>query len=294
MSSTFLTPAAGRQQADRRQGRLAPLPQPGPVLAARLFVWRDCSPCRGVVSTPTGQATSTCWALVGPLRVLAQGFFDVIDFRSHLVSIIAIFFASPSASPWAPARSRRTSTDPHQQVGEAAQDTQELRQQVTDQERQSTYARHSTAGWSGAHHRPPAGRARRAGRAAWCAQRGVVGPSATACGRWRERAGDGVRHERWPTPTRARCSTPWPTELVSEGTTLPECDGYDREAALLDGALVSIDPTGAASVTAPARPRHLAPGRRSSALAGLGEGFVTVEGDPTGPAHSRSWSPAPR
>ena len=67
-------------------------------------------------------------------------------------------------------------------------------------------------------------------------------------------------------------------QLVTEGPTLPEGNGYDRGAALLAGAVATADPALAAASGTAGDPQ-------AAVLAGLRDaGVIDVEGDPAGKA----------
>src|SRR5690606_24498715 len=88
-------PAAGRAEADRREGRRPALPPPGAHLAsAAVPRLRLPGPDRGDRGQPdrAGVARGARRPL-GRLRLLATGTVLVIDFRYHVISIVAIFLA---------------------------------------------------------------------------------------------------------------------------------------------------------------------------------------------------------
>ena len=90
-------PAAGGRQARRRQGRQPALPQPDlrrrhcSLLVAATLVTMVVAIV--VLAGGQGLAETVVARLVERLRLLADRTLHVIDFRYHLVSIVAVFLA---------------------------------------------------------------------------------------------------------------------------------------------------------------------------------------------------------
>lgn len=213
----------------------------------------------------------------------------MIDFRSHLVSIIAIFFAlAVGIALGAGPLKENVDQTLTSQVGELRQDNQDLRQQVTELERAGDYRE----AFDGRIEPVLTAGQLQDVRVALVA---LPGASSEVVGATRDSlrtAGANVPatvsiDERWVDGDQGQVLDTLASELVSEGTTLPDGDGYDRGAALLAGALVSpeaaptpTDGTGAGATASPTPSDE-----QTAVLAALTEaGLVAVEGDAAGTA----------
>jgi hypothetical protein len=219
---------------------------------------------------------------VGPVRVLGAGIhLIVIDFRYHLVSIIAIFFALAAgiALGAGPLKENVDQTLTNQ-VGELRRENQDLRDQVAALERENGYRE----GFDSLLEPKLTSGALRDDHIVLVALPGSSSDVVDAARESLRVAGAAVPatvsvSEKWTQQDQGKVLDLLAAQLVSEGTTLPEGDGYDRGAALLAGALVAPQPVAAAT------PTEASNDPQTAVLTGLGEaGLIQVEGDPAGKA----------
>jgi Copper transport outer membrane protein, MctB len=219
---------------------------------------------------------------VGPVRVLGAGILlIVIDFRYHLVSIIAIFFALAAgiALGAGPLKENVDQTLTNQ-VGELRGENQDLRDQIAVLERENGYRE----GFDSLLEPKLTSGALKDDRIVLVALPGAPSDVVDAARESLRVAGAAVPatvsvSEKWTQQDQGKVLDLLAAQLVSEGTTLPEGDGYDRGAALLAGALASPQ-----AVPAPP-PASTPTDPQTAVLTGLGEaGLIQVEGDPAGKA----------
>lgn len=215
----------------------------------------------------------------------------MIDFRYHLVSIIAIFFAlAVGIALGAGPLKENVDSTLTSQVSELRDDNRALRNQVAGLERESSYRE----GFDARIEPSLTAAALDNQRVALVA---LPGASSDVVGATRDSlraAGADVPvtvsvEEKWTDPDQEQVLDQLASQLVSEGTTLPDGDGYDRGAALLAGALVSAGVTSGehtpGTPAATAEPSDGPTDPQVAALAGLREaGLIQVEGDATGKA----------
>jgi Copper transport outer membrane protein, MctB len=220
---------------------------------------------------------------VGPVRVLGAGILlIVIDFRYHLVSIIAIFFALAAgiALGAGPLKENVDQTLTNQ-VGELRQENHDLRDQIAELKRESSYRE----GFDASLEPKVTAGTLKDDRVVLVALPGASSDVVDAARESLRGAGAAIPAtisvtEKWTRQDQGKVLDLLAAQLVSEGTTLPEGDGYDRGAALLAGALATAAP-GTPAAASPGTPGD----PQVAVLAGLRDaGLIEVEGDSAGKA----------
>ncbi len=215
----------------------------------------------------------------------------MIDFRYHLVSIIAVFFALAAgivlgAGPFDEAADQALTS----QVSDLRDRNQDLQDQVNELQRNNDFRE----GFIGTVEPALTTDALTNRRIVLVTLPGSDAEVVAAVRDSLTTAGAGLTgtvaiNDTWTDPDQEQVLDELAVELVTEGTTLPEGSGYDRGAALLAGALVdqvaTIPPETPSDATETPAPDTTADPATAGVLAALAEaGLVSVDGDVDGMA----------